>query len=371
MPTNQLTVDLVVNDAAANKAMDNFSVSAEKTVARINAAGKTITFGQDFDKQLAIVEHRTADIRQQLFTISNASVGVKGFDGLSRAAQRTYGDLGNVYNRLRQIEIESGKTTDPAVLRNLANEATVLNSKLDVVQNKIDRVSAGRSAALNRAAAAGTGGGAGRFGAIAGAASAFLPFEAQAGLSAAEGLTAAGVGAASLAVFGGLAVAGIALVKISRDIRAEAEARLKTETDIAVAMNKQIFADREIARNLAEQKTLAGAFKTETDEQLRARQRQLEQFTKLGPGAEQAAAHQQTSDQIQGELDARVNQRTAKANAEFEARNESFKRSQADAARATAENLDKGVSKVQELAKASRELFTDLFNAQGESNPIR
>lgn len=66
--------------------------------------------------------------------------------------------------------------------------------------------------------------------------------ELNAGLAGAE---IAGIGAATLATFGATAVAGVAIVKVTEQIKSEAEGRLHNEELITGAINKQIIGLRD------------------------------------------------------------------------------------------------------------------------------
>ena len=59
------------------------------------------------------------------------------------------------------------------------------------------------------------------------------------------GAAAAGIGVATLATFGAVAVAGAAIVKVTEQIKSEAESRLLSEERIAGAINKQVFGLRD------------------------------------------------------------------------------------------------------------------------------
>jgi hypothetical protein len=76
------------------------------------------------------------------------------------------------------------------------------------------------------------------------------PFNAVAG----ELLKINTLGATSLATFGSIAVVGAALVKISYDIRNDAEVRLKTEEKIAATLNKQRLEAQELKKAFEEQR---------------------------------------------------------------------------------------------------------------------
>ncbi len=66
--------------------------------------------------------------------------------------------------------------------------------------------------------------------------------ELNAGLAGAE---IAGIGAATLATFGAAAVAGVAIVKVTEQIKSEAESRLRNEELITGAINKQVIGLRD------------------------------------------------------------------------------------------------------------------------------
>jgi hypothetical protein len=362
-----LSVDLVIEDSA----VDRTKAKLNALPAAVSPAAKAT--GDVFSKALSTAEIKALDLHANLRRLSEQTIGTRGVDGLGLAAQRTAAHVRDVYTRLREIEAETGKTSNPLMLRGLETEAQRLNTELDQVLNKVQRVSAGRAAAADRQAATG-GGGFGKYAGLAGAASSFLPPELAAGANVAEAASAAGiVTTGSLAVFGALAAAGAIVVHISQDIRTEAERRLAVEERVQGAINKQIIAQKE---SLAESQKLSkeaadrynldkrlDAYKTYSDDAVKNRIELLKKLQSLStnPG--------QYDPEILGLENIRRRRPDEKAAADaksFEDRNESAKRSQEDFNK----SVEKGVEKVRDLSKSWTSAFDSLYQRANADNPF-
>lgn len=388
-PVNQkdvLAVDLQISNAdAANAAINNFTDNLKKSTAEINTiAAASQSFGDDFSRNLASVQRQTLSLHQTLRQISQQAIGVKGLDGLGLAAQRSGKDLDRIYSRLREIQRQAGLTSDKTILGKLTAEANTLGGELDRLQNKMDRVAAGRNAAAARNAAAG-GGGLGRAGSLISGASNFLPQEFQNVVQGGEAALAAGVvTAGSLAALGAIAAAGIGIVKISESIRKEAERTRDAQFAIAAAVNKQILQGQENLKNFAkaradaeEQRQFNESLQTKDIDALNKRKELLDQINKTDPTGPDAERNNAEAAAIEQRIADLRKQNVADANKAFAQGNEDFKQNQKDAAEAEKrraeqfrENVNKGISKVVELGKATDELFDGLFAKQGENNPF-
>lgn len=366
---NQLAVDLVVNNAdQANKTVQDFAKTAEKAAADINQAGASINIGPNLDKQLNTVQHRFADIRQQLFQISTAAQGVKGFDGLGKAADRVYNQLTATKTRLAEIQAQAAKTTNAVVLERLRQEAIAAGAELDKLQNKINRVSAGRQAAVARAGA-NAAPGAGRAANAAAIGSQFLPSELQ----DASQLAQLGIGAGSVAV-GGVAAAGFLFVKVSERLKELSEQRLKNENEISATINKEILGAQQLARDFEReqnQRVADQGLANAGTQNIPAIQAEIETLKRMRDNVirvdpEQAKEIDADIIKRQDRIDAIRKKSVADADAAFEANHQAFLRSQ-ESERA---EVDKGIAKVKELRDTYKTLFEGLFAAQGENNPF-
>lgn len=374
---DKLQVDLVAGNAAGAVAdVDKFTAALVRSDATAKGLTGGADFAKNFDKEIAAVERRSLNLAFTLKQLGNATIGTKGLDGLGRAAQRAEAEVRSTYSRLRQLEAEMAKTTDPVVLKRLRNEVAAANLDLDRLQNKIDRVAAGRQAAAARRPAAKSLDARGLLGA-AGAAGVPGAFEATAGLDAAAAL---GIGTASLAVFGALAAAGVVIVKYSQSIRADAERRLKYEEQIAAAVNKQILTGQENLRVSAEAARVAELRRVITDdinrrdvEGLREKIALSERLKQLNPSAGNVEEQDRTISDARARILQLEQQKTAAADAAFNQRNENFKKAQEqqrEFERKRVESINAGRAKIDELGQATDRFFADLFARRGQANPF-
>jgi hypothetical protein len=359
---DNLTVDLVIEDSA----VDRTKAKLNKLPADIAPAAKAT--GDVFTKALSAAEIKALDLHFNLKKLSEQAIGTKGIDGLGLAALRTGQRVRDIYARLKEIETQSGRTYDAKALRGLENEARQLNAELDKVTSKVRRVAAGRAAAAGQTGA----GGFGKYGSAIGAASSFLPPELSQAASGIEALSAAGIGAGSLAVFGGLAVSGLAIVKISQNIREEAERRLKVEENIAAAVNKQVLSGKDVLKvynSAIQDRDFSHSLQNQTVEQLRRRLALAEQILKLDPSQENAGR----ALEIRDKLYLTGQQNNASADKSFDQRWEDWKKAQEEAVKAErefAESVEQGKKKAKELHDAWDGAFGGLFQKLNSDNPF-
>lgn len=144
---------------------------------------------------------------------------------------------------------------------------------------------------------------------------------------------------AGLVTILGAGAAALALTyKITGDIRAEAERRLKAEELITGAINKQIIGNRESLKNLREMReeaersrVFAGQLQNDSPDQLKSNRATAERLLNLNPQGENAERYKKTIVEIDAQLAARRQNSIGSANDSFNQRNESFKKSQQDA----------------------------------------
>lgn len=208
-------------------------------------------------------------------------------------------------------------------------------------------------------------------------------------------LAAINVSLAGLAVAGGVAVAGFALVKWSQQLREEAERRLKTEEMITGAMNKQRLLSMEIAANLAktldrdaQDRDFSTLLKTGSKEDLQQRFNALKQLQDIGGNTDVVKGKNGQFEQVESEASKRRTQQMRDIQAQLDAlgkagetsldqRWENYKRLAESAAKAEAERAAKfeasvkaGIEKVEELGKVYRQTFRDLTLQANADNPF-
>lgn len=213
-------------------------------------------------------------------------------------------------------------------------------------------------------------------------------------------------------ILGAGAVAIAATYKITGDLRAEAERRLKVEEMITGAINRQRIAQREAYRDL--QKDIADAdrrrsfsqfLQTDDLEALKKRRDLIEQLIKPNaqnvslvpaalPAIENGKVVQKPNEAFETlrrerlELNERINQvpleRNAQALKSFEQRNEDFKKAQAaaidyekrraeqiaNAEKKRLEDVEKAKEKVKQLEKIYLDTFSNLNVKLNSNNPF-
>lgn len=225
--------------------------------------------------------------------------------------------------------------------------------------------------------------------------------------TAVEAETAAftGIGVASLAVFGTVAAAGLAVVKITQNIREEAERRLHVEEKIASAINNQILGQQQALKDLQKARDFAASddffsrdLKNDSLEQLKQRRATIEQLIKLTPqtlpvieDGKFVSKANENYERLQKrllEFDAQIrtnpyekNAAAAKAfderfenfqknqekNREYE--NEAAKKSEADRKKRE-EDLEKSKEKIKDLGKTYTSVFDNLLQKTNSNNPF-
>lgn len=375
-----LSVDLDATDKGSAK-VENFKGNVKSAADDINAFGKHLTFGDDIGKQLVESSRRADGLRTGIASAAAEAAKLNSpvWKTYATGAKFAADEAKRVHNNLISIRAEMAKATTPAALASLQKQAAAANAELDKLERKVKRVTEGRAAAAQRTA----GPNLGKLSGIADLAAMLgVPHAAEIGAGI-DAAAVAGIGASSLAVFGGIAAAGAILVHISKDIRTEAERRLKTEETIASVVNKQIIdqqkqlSDLQKVRDDAAQSfelkgTLAGAGGM-TDGAIKARIALLDQ---LRNGTADEGNRKRFNDEAAGLeniLRNRPGEKTAAADKAFNESNEAFKRSQESArkeAEKFAESVQKGFEKAIEFGDKSKELFSDLFARSGSNNPF-
>jgi hypothetical protein len=207
---------------------------------------------------------------------------------------------------------------------------------------------------------------------------------------------------ASLVTVLGAGAAAIALTyKITGDIRAEAERRLKVEENIAGAINNQIISQREGLKNLekmraeAQKSRLFEEFlKDSTVEDLQRRRSNVEQLKNLTrvslPVVENGKVVEKPNEafikyseelkRLDAEIAAGQQKNTKTANDAFDQRWKSFEKSQENEVKAQEralqaqekfnKSVEDGKKKVEDLSRKYTSTFDDLFARSQKENPF-
>ena len=213
----------------------------------------------------------------------------------------------------------------------------------------------------------------------------------------AETAAFAGLSAASLGIFAGVAAVGIGIVKVSQNIRIEAERRLHAEELITGAINNQIIAQRDALANfekLRENEKAARGFANFLNDssvgELKARREnllKLNSFNTIGADGKESPEGERIKREI-SDLDAQIvatqRKNTQLADAAFNQQNESFKKSQEQAEKYELARAEKQrvydqkrfqnavavKSKIEQLEKAALDTFGSLSAKSFADNPF-
>ncbi len=373
-----LKVDLVAGraDVAIGK-VEKYTATLKQSNAELKTlAGPNL--GAGFDQQIAKIQHQAATLGLTLRKLGETSVNSRGIDGLGKAALRADADLRRAQERLREIDRQAAITRDPVLFTKLRAEAQKTALEFDRLQQKINRVAAGRAARPG----ARPGFGAGARGLVDSAAGLGVPFanEASIGIGAIEAAKGIGLSTAGLATFGAVAAAGYGIIKITEKIRDEAKKRLAVEESIAIAANKQILSGQENLKLAAAQSKEAD-YRRERNADIASRdeaslQRLIalsETLKRLDPSKDNVDKQQQTIDDAQSRSRQLIVNGKSAADAAFASRAENFKRQQEqerEFERKRIEAIRQGREKVFEFGKDVTALFTTLSAAKGDANPF-
>lgn len=377
---DKLQVDLVAGNAAkATADVQGF----EQALVRADRTAKSITFGKDWDKQVAAVERRTLSLAQELKRLGEISLKPGNLAaGLGKAAAAAEADLRRAYARLRQIEQEAASTKDPVVLKRLQDEANKTIATLTNLEAKIANVSAGRKAAAGRAGSGFDIQKAG--GAINSAAGLGIPGAVEAS-SALELAALAGISAGAIAAAGAVTAVGVLAIKLAKDYRAEQERLLHVQEGIAAAANKHLLIGRQLLKDAKtdaqETEFQRGVAQAAANQDIKGLQRrkeiaeQLRELTKINNGAAigDPEAFKRQSDRIKELDDAIINAQASKsaaADKAFTQNWEDWKKKEEDAKKKRLESVKEGQKAVDDFGKSTDELFGKLFAAQGADNPF-
>lgn len=223
----KFTADTSDLDASLAKAKESIKNVANVPVSPV---------AKQLEKDLLAATHRAADLKQELRSIASSTVGVKGFDGLGKAATRALGEVEGLQARLRLLDKEMASTRDPKILDRLIRESAAASTSLDRLQTKIERVSRGRAAVAARRTAGSS--------FDPSSLTPFLPPELDmlAGVA-----SSAGISGGAMLAGGAVTAVGFAAVKVSEKLREQSEKRLKAEEKLQGVYNEQAKAMASIA----------------------------------------------------------------------------------------------------------------------------
>lgn len=330
---------------------------------------------RDFSDAIATVQRQALGLSGQLRRIGDVTIGVRGLDGIGRAAGRAQEQARGIYARLREIERQAAVTRDPVLLRRLQGEASRASFELDKLQRKIDRVGAGRAARLPSAA----GGPSGISGSAIGQVGSLLGIAGASEFGTLLGGTALSTG--FLAVAAPIAAVGALIVNYSKEAREEAERRLKAELAVVEAVNRALIAQKEQLKDFREadalrqrQRQFEASFNDISDrDSLRRQAATLTQLRDLNPTGERAQQYDRDIQAIESRIASLDDRAKASADEAFNQRNENFKKSQEQAReldRKRLQSVNEGRQRVNEFGKTIDDLFANLLAKQGETNPF-
>lgn len=236
-------------------------------------------------------------------------------DGLTKAGVRLQSELGKVQADIFRINNALKQTSNKTLIDELNNDLVRAQDNFDKLSSRQALYEKRTASATGAKSSGKQGGGRGR---ITDAQATVLeladdfapegfnrPFNA-----AAKGMLAVNAAStATLATFGAIAAVGYGIVKVSENIRSEAERRLKVEESIVAASNKQLLAQKasldnlkELRANDAADRAIAQNLKTASPDELKARRVTTEKLLSLNPAGPNA---ERFKDQIR-EIDARL-----------------------------------------------------------------
>ncbi len=206
------------------------------------------------------------------------------------------------------------------------------------------------------------------------------------------GLASIGLSLGSLGIFAGVAAAGYAVVKVTENIRTEAERRLKAEIAIVGAMNKQILLGQELDAKFKSQLNnddkdrrfsdfLEGASLSDVEsrlanlKKLRDLGSTLDFDSKKGDWVQSSESRRTESEirRLEDQKAALIKQRGGSADKSFSESWDAMLRSQEAAKKAQEEfnrSVEDGKKRVEELGKKWNEGFVNSFTKFHDDNPF-
>jgi hypothetical protein len=396
MEDNNQKLAVTLETPGADDAIGNVQTFRKELIATddaVNNFSKHSTFSNiaiDFDKSAAAAERMSSSFSR----IAGQRLDAGNAGNLTREIVAASERSRILSTEITRIRAEMAKTANPALLSTLKRdlaattaEAALLEGRLVRLQNTAagsgptGRGGGGAHNPANMFSNLANGGQLRGAGPLFRAAGLYQYGIDESILNVANTARAAiGISTAGLAVFGALAAAGFALVKISEHLKELAEKKLHNEEEVQKAINNEIIAGEKNLKNYSEQvaqqqhayelrKFIAGADIAD----LEHRKQLLEQINRLAPNG--GNFQQNAADALalqQSERD-KQDKKTADADAAMERRNEAFKKNQADEIAYNKKRLDdanQARQKIGEFGRQIDDLFKGLFAKQGENNPF-
>lgn len=414
---NVLKTEFVIEEGNSPQKIHSFEDSLKSLNGDLNNLGKNADFGKrlsvDFDK----LHTKANSLQKDFSSIAKTRIDSGSIGGFTKEIVRASERSRQLSNDITQIKAELASPNRKSSIAFLTGELKGAEREADSLQRKLS--------GLQGAGAAGGGGFTKRFGSdnklsgfqkqnlsyqvndvLTGLASGQNPAQilAQQGGQIAQ-IFSAQQAAALVATYGslvavvGAGAAAIALTyKITGDLRAEAEKRLKVEENIASVVNRQILSSQELVKNIQKARMEAAQNRNFSDfvgagsiDDLKRRRANLERLNQLvsptdtvfenGKAvAKPSETYLKRAQEIQA-LDAQI-AASEKKNQQSLAdsvnqRWESWKKSQADAVEFAKKkqeefekSVEKGKQKVTELGNQYKSLFDSLIQKQSAGNPF-
>ena len=259
MPDDTLSIELVINDSGADVVLARSKQKLGDFVKDVETKSPNIKFKIDdksfidLDRLKKNAEQTRAAFAQIASTRLNSNnIGflTKDIVLAHERARQLETDIISIKNELSNPNRKSSIAFLIDELRGAEREADSLNRKLSTLPTQ--QTSPNSTAKTGGGGSVGSGGRPipylrGYGAVLRGVGSPVGEMEINAATQIAG---IAGIGAATLAAFGAIAAAGYGIVKITQNIREEAERRLKVEERIQGAINRQIIAGQEGLKTL-------------------------------------------------------------------------------------------------------------------------
>lgn len=404
--SDTLAVELVIHEEKATVKLDNFGQKIRLVSDDINKIGGDTRFAGKLTTDFVALEKRTNDLRQSLEAITKTRLdsGNIGFFtreivvAHERAAQLQR-DIVNIRRELADPNRKSSIKFLTEELKAAETEADRLNRKLSTLPNS---QTASGSARNGRS-------GGGRRGlseiqrSVLEVADDFVPagFNRPFNAVSKELLAVNAIGLTTALTFGAIAAAGYGIVKVTQNIREEAERQLRVQEQIAGAVNNQILSQKQglenyerLLKTAADDRAFSRRLQDNSLDDLKRERATLEQLIKLTPATLPVLENGKVISKPNEDFE-RLTQRGANLNAQIEqtgfnnrkAANDSFnqrfddfrknqesaiesEKRLAEANKKRLEDVEKGKAKVIELGRTYESVYDSLYQKVNAANPF-
>lgn len=389
--------------------LPNAGANSIKRIGDSNAPAAASALGKPDNSLYAEIEKSRLAVQN----LNKQQIDSGKFNGLTQSGVRLHNELGKVSADVLRINNQLSKTSDKNLITKLSQDLAVADDKLARLNGRLAQYTgavgggaAGSSRNLKLSSFQKTNLSYQVNDVLTGLASGQNPTQilAQQGGQIAQifnpaqitAFTAAYGGLVSILGAGTIAIA--ATYKITGDLRAEAERRLKVEEKITGAINNQILSQKAALKNQEQLRANAQSdfefnqrLQKNKSEDLKRERDLLVELNKRLP----ATSLNSKGETVQNENFARNTQRilelenqlrqnslsnTRDADAAFNQRNENFKKNQenareaaraeADRRKKQAEDLEKAKSKIEEFRKTVSDVFDNVYQKTVSNNPI-